>query len=133
MTEPRRVWSLGSRLLDLGQPQPSAWSRYKRAMEGAMTELEKRMRKFERLRWIALSVAGLLIVLGALFFVRFGEESGSVTRELRPVVLSSVMFLMAVLFIVQYHVDRINLEIRRDIKELTLAVLELKEGLAKRG
>ncbi len=132
MTEPRRVESLGSRLLDLGQPQPSVWSRYKREMEGAMTELEKRMRRFERLRWIALSVSGLLIVLGALFFVRFGEESGSVTRELRSVVLSIVMFLTAVLFIVQYHVDRINLEIRRDIKELTLAVLELKEGLAKR-
>ena len=132
MTEPRRVESLGSRLLDLGQPQPRVWSRYKRAMEGAMTELEKRMRRFERLRWIALSVAGLLVVLGALFFVRFGAESGSVTRELRPVVLSIVMFLMAVLFIVQYHVDRINLEIRRDIKELTLAVIELKEGLAKR-
>jgi heme A synthase len=132
MPEPRRVESLGSSLLDLGQPQPSVWSRYKRDMEGAMTELEKRTRRFERLRWIALGVSGLLIVLGALFFVRFGAESGSVTRELRPMILSIVMFLIAVLFLVQYHVDRINLEIRRDIKELTLAVLELKEGLAKR-
>lgn len=132
MPEPRRVESLGSRLLDQGQPPPGVWSRYRSDMEGAMTELEKRMRRFERLRWVPLSVSGLLIVLGAVFLVRFGEESGSVARELRPILLSIVMFLMAVLFIVQYHVDRINLEIRRDIKELTLAVLELKEGLVKR-
>jgi hypothetical protein len=77
-------------------------------------------------------LSGLLIVLGAASFVGFGEEAGRVTGELRPVILSIVMFLMAVLVLVQYHVDRIDLEIRRDIKELTLAVLELKEGLAKR-
>jgi hypothetical protein len=132
MPEPRRVDSLGSRLLDLGKPQPSVWSRYKRDMEGAMTELEKRMRRFERRRWIFLGVSGLLVVLGASSFVGFGAEAGRVTGELRPVILSIVMFLVAVLVLVQYHVDRINLEIRRDIKELTLAVLELKEGLAKK-
>jgi hypothetical protein len=132
MPEPRGVESLGSRLLDLGRPHPSVWSRYKRDMGGAMTELEKRIRRFERRRWIFLSVSGLLVVLGASSFVNFGEEAGRVTAELRPVIFSIVMFLIAMLFLVQYHVDRINLEIRRDIKELTLAVLELKEGLAKR-
>jgi hypothetical protein len=132
MPEPRRADSLGSRLLDLGQPQPGVWSRYKRDMEGAMTELEKRLRKFEQRRWIFLGLAGVLIVLGASSFVGFGEEAGRVTGELRPVILSIVIFLIAMLTLVQYHVDRINLEIRRDIKELTLAVLELRESLAKR-
>ena len=131
MPEPQSRESLGSRLLAAGQPQVAAWNRYKTRMEETMAEVETRTRKFKRLRWIPLSVSIVLIVLATVFLVRFGEETGDLTRQVSLGVGAIMMFLMATLFIVQYHIDRVNLEIRRDIKELTLAVIDLKEGLTK--
>jgi hypothetical protein len=74
-------------------------------------------------------VYALYIVVGAVSFQarRFGElELGVLT------VWAIIMFVMGTLIVAVFHVDRIHLEIRRDIKELTLAVLELKEGLSNR-
>ena len=74
MPEPQGRESLGSRLLAVGQPQEAAWNRYKTRMEGTMTELETRTRKFKRLRWVPLSVSIVLIVLATVFLVRSAKR-----------------------------------------------------------
>jgi hypothetical protein len=129
MPEPLRTASLGSRLLTVGRPQDVVWDRYKRNMEDAMVELDDRIRRFERTRWIALSVYALYIVAGLLAFQerRFGDLELGVLA-----VWAIIMFVMGTLIVAVFHVDRTNLEIRRDIKELTLAVIELREGLSNR-
>jgi len=129
MPEPSPTESLGSRLLTVERPRDVVWERYRRRMEEAMTELDDRMRRFKRTRWIAWSVYALYIVVGAVSFQarRFGELELGVLA-----VWAIIMFVMGTLIVAVFHVDRIHLEIRRDIKELTLAVLELKEGLSNR-
>jgi hypothetical protein len=130
MPEPTTTESLGSRLLTVERPQEVVWERYKRKMESAMTELEDRVRRFERMRWIAMSAYVLYIVVGGLSFARFGAV-GSLELGVLAV-WAIIMFVMGTLGVAVFHLDRTNLEIRRDIKELTLAVIELKEGLSDR-
>jgi hypothetical protein len=129
MPEPSPTESLGSRLLTVERPPDVVWERYRRKMEDAMTELDDKVRRFKRTRWIVWSVYALYIVVGAVSFQarRFGELELGVLA-----VWAIIMFVMGTLIVAAFHVDRIHLEIRRDIKELTLAVIELKEGLSTR-
>ena len=129
MPEPSPTESLGSRLLTVERPPDVVWERYRRRMEEAMTELDDKMRRFKRTRWIAWSVYALYLVVGAVSFQarRFGELELGVLA-----VWAIIMFVMGTLIVAVFHVDRIHLEIRRDIQDLTLAVLELKEGLSTR-
>jgi hypothetical protein len=128
MTEPPRE-SLGSRLLSVERPRDEVWERYRRRMETVMTELDERMRGFKRARWIALGLYALYIAVGALSFQqrRLGELELGVLA-----VWAIIMFVLGILIVGVFHLDRANLEIRRDIKELTVAVLELKDGLSNR-
>jgi hypothetical protein len=129
MPEPSPTGSLGSRLLAVERPPDKVWERYRRRMEETMPGLDDRARRFKRTRWIAWSVYALYIVVGAVSFLarRFGELELGVLA-----VWAIIMFVMGTLIVAVFHIDRIHLEIRRDIKELTLAVLELKEGLSNR-
>jgi hypothetical protein len=129
MPEPSPAQSMGSRLLAVELPPDAVWERYRRRMESAMSELDDRIRRFKRTRWIAFGVYALYVAVGAISFYqrRMGDLELGVLA-----VWAIVMFVMGTLIVGVFHVDRTHLEIRRDIKELTLAVLELKEGLSKR-
>jgi hypothetical protein len=122
---------MGSRLLTVERPRDAAWERYRRGMEDAMTELDNRMRRFERTRWIACGGYAVYLLAGLLVFLQRRPSLGDLELGVLAV-WAIIMFVLGILIVGVFHLDRANLEIRRDIKELTVAVVELRESLSTR-
>jgi len=129
MPEPQTTGSLGSRLLTVERPQDAVWERYRKGMEDAMTELDNRMQRFKRARWIACGGYAVYLVAGLLVFLQRRPNLGDLELGVLAV-WAIIMFVLGILIVGVFHLDRANLEIRRDIKELTVAVVELRESLS---
>jgi hypothetical protein len=130
MSEPKTA-SLGEKLLSVGPPQELVWNRYRERMECAMAELEQRIRRVRKLRLVALSCYVLYVLVGGLCFLLFGG-AGDLLQLAVLAVWAVVVIVVGTSIIAVFHTERSQLEVRRDIKELALTVLELKEGLSSR-
>lgn len=125
MTE--RKPTLGDRLLEAGRPEPDVSERCRKEVERLM---EKEIRKMKWFTWQVWIVGGALVLMTMLFASRM-DAATTVQSQLHFAFSALWALLFFVVIVVRFVSDRNALQIRKEIKELRIAVNELKEGLDK--
>jgi hypothetical protein len=119
---------LGDLLVEVGKPRDDIWQSYRKEVEKIM---EKEIRWFKWSKIAVFSVTPLLI-LSAIIYMGRMEETANLQKEIYWGFLAILAFLMAMNALIPFYSNRYTLEIRKDIKELTLAIKELKETVEKK-
>lgn len=91
----------------------------------------KEIRKFKQTRLIYW-IMGPIMVIQLLIFARMMESAETVQRQLNFAFWGIWAFLFFLMLLGGYLLARYTLEVRKDLKELTLAVEELKESVDRR-
>ncbi len=88
--------------------------------------MKKELRQWKHLRIIGYIVYPVLIGVSVVLLLRSGGAA-DIAAKVDDGLFALAMLMVAQIFMIQFHAQRINVGIRKDINELTLAVRELKE------
>jgi hypothetical protein len=125
MTEIRK--GLGERLVAQEGSSHIQSEKYRKEVEKLM---EKEIRK---LKWQKISywVVAPLLLLEAIFFAMKLDDAATVQIQMRYLFWVIWLFLTVMLIQIQYIANRNTIEIRKEVKELMLAIKELKAKTGK--
>jgi hypothetical protein len=92
--------------------------------------MEKEIRK---LKWQKISywVVAPLLLLESVWFSTKLDDAATLQIQLRYLFWAIVPFLFVMLMQIQYFANRNTIEIRKEVKELMLAIKELKAKTGK--
>jgi p-aminobenzoyl-glutamate transporter AbgT len=125
MNDTRR--RLGERLIEQEGISQAQSEKYRKEVEKLM---EKEIRK---LKWQKISywVVAPLLLLESVWFSTKLDDAATVQIQLRYLFWAIVPFLFVMLMQIQYFANRNTIEIRKEVKELMLAIKELNEKIGK--
>lgn len=118
---------LGERLVEQEGIRQVQSDTYRKEVEKLM---EKEMRQ---LKWQKVSywVVAPLLLLESVWFSTKLDDAATVQIQLRYLFWAILPFLFVMLMQIQYFANRNTIEIRREVKELMLAIKELKAKTGK--
>ncbi len=114
---------LGSRLVAEAPLRALQSEKYRKEVEKLM---EKEDRRFKVQKVTYWCVAPLLIVESVIFSMKL-DDAATTQEQFRYLFWALWPFLFVMLMQIQYFGARNTLEIRKEVKELMLAIKELKE------
>ena len=118
---------LGERLIEqegIGQVQSG---KYRREVEKLM-EKENRRLMWQKLTYWCVAPA---LLLESVWFSMKIDDAATTQAQLRYLFWAIWPFLFVMLMQIQYFANRNTIEIRKEVKELMLAIKELKEKTGK--
>ncbi len=118
---------LGERLIEQEGICQAQSDKYRKEVEKLM-EKETRKLKWQKVSYWAVAP---LLILESVWFSTKLDDAATVQIQLRYLLWAIWPFLFVMLMQIQYFANRNTIEIRKEVKELMLAIKELKDRTGK--
>jgi len=120
--------SLRNQLLDAAPERSARYTRYQQEVNAMLSQLEARVRLEKRMviaQWI------FVVLLTTAFMLIGGYHIDKSTAALWFCIQGVFWFLFGTVFLLSARFSQLKLDLLKEIKRVELAVLEVKETLAK--